>query len=119
MMPEITKLVVSKRGQIIDVKQENDACAVVGKMPVAEMLGWSSDLRSATEGRGVSALKDQMFELMPLELQANVIRNIRSRKPGSRSALKASRGGTAPAKRSRRDSSQRMLPYLTPCRSKA
>jgi len=80
MMPEITKLVVSKRGQIIDVKQENDACAVVGKMPVAEMLGWSSDLRSATEGRGVSALKDQMFELMPLELQANVIRNIRSRK---------------------------------------
>jgi len=80
MMAEVTKLVASKRGQIIDVKQENDSSSVVGKMPVAEMLGWSSDLRSATEGRGVSALKDQMFELMPLELQANVIRNIRSRK---------------------------------------
>ncbi len=80
MMAEVTKLVASKRGQIIDVKQENDTSAVVGKMPVAEMLGWSSDLRSATEGRGVSALKDQMFEMMPLELQANVIRNIRSRK---------------------------------------
>lgn len=80
MMGEVTKLVSSKRGQILNVEQENDNSAVTGKMPVAEMLGWSSDLRSATQGRGVSALKDQMFEMMPLELQANVIRNIRSRK---------------------------------------
>ena len=26
------------------------------------MIGWSSDLRSATEGRGVSSLVDQLFE---------------------------------------------------------
>ncbi len=80
MMAEVTKLVSSKRGQILDVKQEEDTAAVSGKMPVAEMLGWSSDLRSATEGRGISSLQDQMFEMMPLELQANVVRNIRSRK---------------------------------------
>jgi elongation factor 2 len=50
------------------------------KLPVGEMIGWSSDLRSATEGRGVSSLSDQAFEQMPRELQAEVIRKIRQRK---------------------------------------
>jgi len=79
-MSAVTKLVSSKRGQILDVTTEQDTTVVKGKMPVGEMLGWSSDLRSATEGRGISSLSDQTFELMPVELQGNVIKNIRSRK---------------------------------------
>ncbi|PIN94268.1 elongation factor EF-2 [Candidatus Pacearchaeota archaeon CG10_big_fil_rev_8_21_14_0_10_35_13] len=79
-MAAVTKLVSTKRGQILDVTQDEYGVEVEGKIPVGEMLGWSSDLRSATEGRGVSSLKDQMFEVMPVELQANVIRRIRDRK---------------------------------------
>ncbi|MFA5019776.1 MAG: elongation factor EF-2 [Candidatus Pacearchaeota archaeon] len=79
-MPAITKLVSSKRGQLINVHQGDSGVTVEAKLPVAEMLGWSSDLRSATEGRGVSSLKDQSFERMPIELQANVVRRIRDRK---------------------------------------
>ena len=44
------------------------------------MLGWSSDLRSATEGRGTSALLDQLFERTPPSIQQEVIRKIRERK---------------------------------------
>jgi translation elongation factor EF-G len=44
------------------------------------MIGWSSDLRSCTGGRGVSSLHDQTFERMPSELQQRVIKNIRARK---------------------------------------
>ena len=44
------------------------------------MIGWSNDLRSATEGRGVSSLVDQKFEKMPSEMQTEVIKKIRSRK---------------------------------------
>ena len=79
-MSAVTKLVSSKRGQLLNVEQDQSGVEVEAKIPVAEMLGWSSDLRSATEGRGVSSLKDQMFERMPKELQANVIRQIRDRK---------------------------------------
>lgn len=50
------------------------------KIPVAEMLGWSNDLRSATEGRGSSSLKDQLFERVPQGMQDDIIRKIRSRK---------------------------------------
>jgi translation elongation factor EF-G len=49
-------------------------------IPVAEMIGWSNDLRGETEGRGVSSLKDQLFEKIPMSLQEDVIRKIRQRK---------------------------------------
>ncbi|GIU68705.1 MAG: translation elongation factor aEF-2 [Candidatus Pacearchaeota archaeon] len=77
---EITKLVGSKRGQLLEVKQTEFDSEVKAKIPVAEMIGWSSDLRSATEGRGVSSLVDQSFERVPAALQQDVIRKIRERK---------------------------------------
>jgi elongation factor 2 len=77
---EITKLVGSKRGQMLDVVQDDSGVTIKAKIPVAEMLGWSSELRSATEGRGVSSLADQAFERIPRELQEMTIRKIRDRK---------------------------------------
>ncbi len=76
----VTKLVSGKRGQMLEVKQENGETEMKVKLPVAEMIGWSSDLRSATEGRGTSSLADQMFEKTPASIQADVIRKIRTRK---------------------------------------
>ena len=77
---EITKLIGGKRGQLLGVEQEGTNAEVKTKLPVAEMLGWSNDLRSATEGRGTSALLDQLFEKIPQSLQQDVIRRIRQRK---------------------------------------
>ena len=77
---DITKLVTSKRGQLLDMNQEGDQVVVKAKLPVGEMLGWSSDLRSATEGRGSSSLMDQMFEKLPFELQEKIRRGIIQRK---------------------------------------
>ena len=80
-MGDVTKLVMTKRGQLINVSQEDGTHAQIkAKLPVAEMIGWSNDLRSATEGRGVSSLADQLFERIPMSLQAEVIRKIRERK---------------------------------------
>jgi len=76
----ITKLVGSKRGQMINVSHEASNVEVEAKLPVAEMIGWSNDLRSATEGRGTSSLKDQLFEKVPASLQPDIIKKIRGRK---------------------------------------
>ena len=78
-MGELTRLVMNKRGQVLDI-QEGAQVVVKAKLPVAEMLGWSSDLRSATEGRGTSSLVDQAFERLPSELQDKVVRQIVQRK---------------------------------------
>ncbi len=79
-MGSVTQLVGSKRGILIDVEHKGNDVMIKGKIPVAEMIGWSNDLRSATEGRGVSSLMDQAFQNMPRDLQPNVIRKIRDRK---------------------------------------
>ncbi len=79
-MGEVTKLVQSKRGQMLNVEQEIDRVSMRVKMPVAEMIGLAGDLRGATEGRGTFALVDQMFERMPAEIQEKVIKQIRNRK---------------------------------------
>lgn len=79
-MGAVTQLVGNKRGVLIDVRQEGNDVFIKARIPVAEMIGWSNDLRSATEGRGVSSLIDQNFQKLPLEFQAQVIRKIRDRK---------------------------------------
>jgi elongation factor 2 len=88
-MGEISKLVTSKRGQLLDMHQEGNLTIVKGKLPVAELMGWSSELRSGTEGRGSSSLVDQMFEKVPEELQARVREQIVKRKGLTESMLGA------------------------------
>ena len=62
------------------MNQEGELVVAKAKMPVGEMFGWSSDLRSATAGRGTSSLIDQTFEKLPAELQEKVVSSIKQRK---------------------------------------
>jgi elongation factor 2 len=84
---EISKLVSSKRGQLLDMQAEGEITVIEAKLPVGELFGWSNDLRSATGGRGNSSLIDQMFELLPRELQEKIRGQIVQRKGLSEGAL--------------------------------
>ena len=79
-MGEISKLIQNKRGQLIDMTQEGVMIVVKSKLPVAEMLGLSNDLRSATGGRGNYFVIDQVFEKLPETLRDKIIKQIRNRK---------------------------------------
>ena len=79
-MGAVTKLVQGKRGQLVDVTQNAIDCQIKAKMPVAEMIGLASDLRSETEGRGNFTMIDQSFEKCPAGIQDQVVRQIRTRK---------------------------------------
>jgi elongation factor 2 len=79
-MGEISRLVANKRGQLLNMEQTATHVTVEAKMPVGEMFGWSSELRSGTEGRGTSYVKDQFFEPLPMELQEKIKSQIRTRK---------------------------------------
>ncbi len=77
---EISKLVSNKRGQMLEVEQTEAYIKVKAKLPVAEMFGLTSDLRSATGGRGSHYVVDQVFERLPFDLQQKVVTQIRKRK---------------------------------------
>jgi elongation factor 2 len=77
---EISKLVQSRRGQVLDVTYEGEAVVIKSKLPVAEMFGFTDTLRSGTEGRGFWALQDSQFERIPPQLQDITVKKIRQRK---------------------------------------
>ncbi|MAG16281.1 elongation factor EF-2 [Candidatus Woesearchaeota archaeon] len=79
-MGNLSKLVQNRRGQLLDMQQEGNQLTVKAKMPVGEMFGLTSDLRSATEGRGHFYVSDQLFEKLPMELQGKLAEKIRQRK---------------------------------------
>jgi elongation factor 2 len=79
-MGSITSLISTKRGSLVDVQQDESGITIRAEIPVSEMIGWTSDLRSATEGRGVSSLVSQTFKKLPAEFQSKVIKQIRERK---------------------------------------
>jgi elongation factor 2 len=79
-MGEISKLLSSKRGQLLEMESGEEFTSIKGKLPVAESFGLSNDLRSGTEGRASFSLVDQSFENLPGELQQKVISQIRQRK---------------------------------------
>lgn len=76
----VTREVQSRRGQILDIRQEKDMVILKAKIPVSEMFGFAGDIRSATEGRVLWSTEFAGFEKLPEELQESVIQEIRNRK---------------------------------------
>ncbi|MFH1972531.1 MAG: elongation factor EF-2 [archaeon] len=79
-MGEISKIIQNKRGQLLNMEQEGVNLTVKAVLPVAELFGWSSDLRSSTSGRGSSFIQDQKFDKLPDTLNHKVISQIKERK---------------------------------------
>ncbi|WP_231184744.1 elongation factor EF-2 [Haladaptatus sp. DYF46] len=69
-----------RRGRVDDMYQEGDLMVVEGIAPVDEMIGFSSDIRSATEGRASWNTENAGFRVMADNLQPETIMEIRERK---------------------------------------
>ncbi|MEF8862498.1 MAG: EF-Tu/IF-2/RF-3 family GTPase, partial [Haloarculaceae archaeon] len=69
-----------RRGRVDDMYQEGDLMVVEGIAPVDEMIGFSSDIRSATEGRASWNTENAGFRVLADNLQPEIIGEIRERK---------------------------------------
>ncbi|MEE6211036.1 elongation factor EF-2 [Salarchaeum sp. III] len=69
-----------RRGRVDDMYQEGDLMVVEGIAPVEEMIGFSSDIRSATEGRASWNTENAGFRVLSDNLQPEKITEIRERK---------------------------------------
>ena len=72
--------VQGRRGSVDDMYQEGDLMVVEGIAPVNEMIGFSSDIRSATEGRASWNTENAGFQVLADNLQPETITEIRERK---------------------------------------
>jgi len=69
-----------RRVQITEMRQEGDSSIIIGKAPVKELIGFSSAMRGATQGRAVWTAEYYGYELLPRDLQLTTIKEIRKRK---------------------------------------
>lgn len=76
----VTAEVSNRRGEILNIEQEEHSAVITAKIPVAEMFGFESMLKSATAGKGFQSLIDVVFEKLPQDLREPVVLKIRERK---------------------------------------
>jgi elongation factor 2 len=70
----------NRRGEVLNIEQEEYSSVLTAKMPVAEMFGFEGALKSATAGKGFQSLIDVVFEKIPNSLRDDVAIKIRERK---------------------------------------
>ncbi|MCI4347760.1 MAG: elongation factor EF-2, partial [Thermoplasmata archaeon] len=80
VLANATRELQRRRGEILDMTSVGDLQTVSAKVPVAELFGFASDIRSATAGKVLWATESMGFERVPTELQTPVVAEIRQRR---------------------------------------
>ncbi|MCR4279252.1 MAG: elongation factor G [Candidatus Zambryskibacteria bacterium] len=72
-MGDITGNLSGKRGQIEAMEDRGDLKVVRAKVPLSEMFGYVTSLRSMTEGRGSSTMEFDHYAVVPQNVAATII----------------------------------------------
>ena len=76
----VTAEINNRRGEILNVGQEEYSAVITAKIPTAELFGFEGALKSATAGKGFQSLMDVTFEKIPNEIRDQIAIKIRQRK---------------------------------------
>ncbi len=68
-----------RRGQLDGVDAKGDSQVIRGKVPLAEMFGYVTTLRTITSGRGVSSVMFSHYEEVPNSIAQDVLEKVRGK----------------------------------------
>lgn len=72
-MGEVIGDLNGRRGRIESMTQRQDAQVVKAMVPLAEMFGYSTDLRSRTQGRAIYSMQFEDYEEVPRNIAEEII----------------------------------------------
>ena len=72
-MGDVIGDISSRRGRIEGMEARGNSQVVRGFVPLAEMFGYSTDLRSATQGRGVYVMQFDHYEDVPKTIADGIV----------------------------------------------
>lgn len=64
-MGDITGSIASKRGQVEGSQPKGQVLSIIAKVPLAEMFGYTTQLRSMTSGQGSAQMEFDHYEVVP------------------------------------------------------
>jgi elongation factor G len=65
--------VSSKRGMIVSTDTQNGLTKIIAEVPLAETFGYSTDLRSMTQGQGTFSMELCKYAPVPANIQAEIV----------------------------------------------
>lgn len=72
-MGDVTGMINAKRGSIEAMGERGQARVITAKVPLSELFGFTTQLRSATEGRGVPNLEFSHYAVVPRNVQEDIV----------------------------------------------
>ncbi|MBX3427575.1 MAG: elongation factor G [Pirellulales bacterium] len=63
----------AKRGMVVSTETENKSCKIIAEVPLAETFGYSTDLRSQTQGQGTFTMELCKYAPVPGNIQAEIV----------------------------------------------
>jgi elongation factor G len=78
---EVTSDLNKRRGHVEEIDSRNSDSVIHGKVPLAEMFGYVTTLRSLTSGRATSMLEFSRYDVLPKEIMDEVLYKIRGYVP--------------------------------------
>jgi elongation factor G len=67
----------SRRGRVGGMEQRGTAQVVRAQVPLSEMFGYSTDLRSRTQGRATYTMQFESYQQMPSSIQEEIVARVR------------------------------------------
>ncbi len=71
----ITGILTGKRGIILGVDDRGNAKVISSKVPLANMFGFTTELRSISSGRAVSVMEFEKYEIVPSNITEEIANN--------------------------------------------
>jgi len=72
-MGDVTGSISSKRGTIEEMTERGQAKVLHAKVPLSEMFGYTTQLRSMTSGQGSATMEFDHYEVVPKNVEATII----------------------------------------------
>ncbi len=73
-MGDIMGQVTARRGRVDGMEARGNAQMIHSYVPLAEMFGYATTLRSASQGRGTFTMTFDHYEAVPKSIQAEIIK---------------------------------------------
>jgi elongation factor G len=72
--------IATKRGMVVSTNTENGVTTIIAHVPLAETFGYSTDLRSNTQGQGSFSMELHKYAPVPSNIQEDIITERRKEK---------------------------------------
>jgi len=72
-MGDITGSIASKRGMIEGTQPKGPVLSILAKVPLAEMFGYTTQLRSMTSGQGSAQMEFDHYEVVPPNVEKEIV----------------------------------------------